>query len=195
MFHSMFTIALLSAFLAGCSSNNPSSHQKMSSIGEGGGESRLRIGDQITIRVDTGGGREAVATDCVIDEKGEISMALIGHIQAAGTTPSELAERIQASYVPRYYVRATATVLPTVRFFYVGGEVRGSGRYNWTEDITLMKAINTAGGFSDYANQGKVEITRGKEKRIFNCEQIREHPNQDVPIQPGDTIYVPRSIF
>jgi protein involved in polysaccharide export with SLBB domain len=59
----------------------------------------------------------------------------------------------------------------------------------------LMKAINTAGGFTDYANHTKVEITRGKSKQVFDCDDLRKHPSKDVPIQPGDTIYVPRSIF
>jgi len=154
----------------------------------------LRSGDQIVVRLDTGGVQPDVF-EVMIDENGEISLTLIGHIKATGLTPSELSERIQASYVPRYYVRCTATVLARDRFFYVGGEVRNPGRLPWSEDVTLMKAINTASGFTDYANRGKVEIVRGKSKQIYNCEQIRKYPDKDVPILPGDTIYVPRSIF
>ena len=81
------------------------------------------------------------------------------------------------------------------RFFYVGGEVRAPGRYNWNEDVTLLKAINTAGSFSDYANRGHVEIIRGKTKMTVNCEQLRHDPEKDVSIRPGDSIWVPRSIF
>jgi polysaccharide export outer membrane protein len=86
-------------------------------------------------------------------------------------------------------------VLTTVRFFYVGGECRAPGRYNWSEDVTVLKAINTAGGFNDYANRSKVEVTRGKEKRVLDCEFLRQHPERDIPIQPGDSIYISRSIF
>ena len=110
-------------------------------------------------------------------------------------TPSELGESIQANYVPRFYVRCTATVLATIRFFYVGGEVRAPGRYNWTEDVTLMKAVNTAGGFTDYANRRKVEIARGKGKQTFDAEDIRQHPDKDIAIHPGDSINITRSIF
>jgi protein involved in polysaccharide export with SLBB domain len=161
-------------------------------------ESRLRSGDQVTVRLDTGGNTEIQRQppiETVIDENGEISLPLIGRVRAAGSTPSEVAERIQASYVPRFYVRCNATVLPTVRFFYVGGEVRGPGRYNWTEDVTILKAINTAGGFTDYANRRKVELARGKNKQTLDVEDIRQHPEKDVAVQPGDSIYVPRSIF
>ena len=150
------------------------------------------------MRLDTGGSQQQAPqppSDVVIDENGEISLPLIGRVRAAGSTPSELSERIQSSYVPRYYVRCTATVVPTVRFFYVGGEVRAPGRYNWTEDVSLLKAINTAGGFNDFANRNKVEVARGKRTETFNLEEIRQHPDKDVAIQPGDSIYVTRSIF
>jgi protein involved in polysaccharide export with SLBB domain len=197
MLRSLLFLTVFGLLLTGCSTSDPSSaaRQNFGNVGSTGTESRLRIGDQITVRLDTGGNRQADMTECMIDEKGEISLPLIGHVQAAGATATELSERIQASYVPRYYVRCTATVLATVRFFYVGGEARAPGRYNWTEDVTLMKAINTAGGFTDYANRNKVEITRGKGKQVFNCDELRQHPSKDVPIQPGDTIYVPRSLF
>lgn len=181
-------------WLTGCGTDTPS-HPKLGNFADAGTGSRLRVGDQISVRLDTGGDQKAEMVECSIDENGEISMALIGHVHAAGATASELGERIQASYVPRYYVRCTATVLVTIRFYYVGGEVHGPGRNNWTEDMTLMKAINTAGGFTDFANRGKVEITRGKNKQVFNADDLRQHPVKDVPIQPGDIIYVPRSIF
>jgi protein involved in polysaccharide export with SLBB domain len=180
--------------LVGCGTTKPASRGRFDSLTEQRTESKLRGGDQIVVRLDTGGPQPDVL-EVAIDENGEISLTLIGHIKAAGLTPSELSEQIQASYVPRYYVRCTATVLPRDRFYYVGGEVRTPGRLPWSEDITLMKAINTAGGFSDFANRGKVEIVRGKGKQTFNCEDIRQHPAKDVPIQPGDTIYIPRSIF
>ncbi|MEI6083209.1 MAG: polysaccharide biosynthesis/export family protein [Verrucomicrobiota bacterium] len=159
------------------------------------GESRLRNGDQVTVRLDTGGMQPPQAIDVVIDENGEVGLPLVGRIKANGMTPAGLAEHIQASYVPRFYVRCTATVLATVRFFYMGGEVRSPGRFNWTEDITLLKAINTGGGFTDFANRRKVELTRGKVKTVFNAEDLRQYPEKDITIQPGDSLYVPRSIF
>lgn len=158
-----------------------------------GVETRLRQGDQITIRLETT--QQPQQFDKVIDEKGMISLPLVGEIKAEGLTPSQLAESIQAQYVPKYYVRCSATVLAAVRFFYVGGEVRSPGRFQWTEDTTLFKAINTAGGFTDYANRNKIEVIREKGKEVYNYEVIRRNPNKDVVIQPGNSIIVPRSIW
>ncbi|MCS7049583.1 MAG: hypothetical protein NZ483_09875, partial [Verrucomicrobiae bacterium] len=59
----------------------------------------------------------------------------------------------------------------------------------------LLKAINTAASFTDYANRRRVEIIRGKEKRPVDVEEIRRNPALDVPIRPGDSIWVPRSVF
>lgn len=158
---------------------------------------RLRPGDQIQIRLDfTGQPNQPIQNlDLNIDEGGEISLPLVGHIKAAEFTPSELAERIQANYVPRYYVRCTATVLVAQRFIYIGGEIRNPGRFPWSDDTTLLKAISTASGFTDYANRRKVELVRGKERRVYNCEEMQRNPAKDVPVRPGDTINIPRSIF
>jgi protein involved in polysaccharide export with SLBB domain len=198
MIRAFVTTAVLCLLVTGCGSTSPVSRGHFGSSTEAGSESRLRTGDQLTVRLDTGGtgaNSQPQGIELAVDENGDISLPYIGHVPAAGLTSSELAERIQASYVPRFYVHCTATVLTKDRFFYVGGEVRGPSRYPWTEDVSLMKAINTAGGFTDYANRGKVEVTRGKTKQIFNCEDLRQHPAKDVAIQPGDSIYVPRSIF
>jgi polysaccharide export outer membrane protein len=158
---------------------------------------RLRAGDQIQVRLDFTGqpGSALQILDLNIDEAGEISLPLVGHIKAADLSPSELAERIQGNYVPRYYVRCTATVLVSMRFFYIGGEIRNPGRFPWSDDTTLMKAINTAGGFTDYANRRKVELVHGSERHVYNCEDIQRNPVKDVAVWPGDTITIPRSIF
>ncbi len=162
-----------------------------------GAETRLRVGDQIQVRLDTGGqaGASTQIFDVVLDENGQISLPLIGAVPAAGKTISELAEAIESRYVPRFYVRCNTTVLTAQRFFYVSGEVRSPGRFQWTEDMTLLKAISTAGGFTDYANRGKVEVIRESRKDIYNYEELRRNPAQDVPIRPGESINVTRSFL
>jgi hypothetical protein len=40
-----------------------------------------------------------------------------------------------------------------------------------------------------------VELVRGKERQVYNCEDLQRNPSRDVPIRPGDTITVSRSIF
>ena len=197
-----FVPAISLSLLLGCSSLHGvgEAPQPRSKFGTTTGDDitgRLRAGDQIQIRLDTAGTSAAVpaSTDVSIDEDGNISLPLIGLIKAAGLTSSELSERIQANYVPRYYVRCTATVLVAQRFFYIGGEVRNPNRFPWSEDTTLMKAISTASGFTDYANRRKVELVHGGKRDVYDCENLQRNPVKDPQVRPGDTITVPRSIF
>jgi protein involved in polysaccharide export with SLBB domain len=186
--------------LAGCAAVLGGGSQPVLSEawGEQRAEIRLRAGDQIQVRLDPGvsvAPQGPQLLEMVIDENGEISLPLIGRVVAQGLTPSELAERIQAHYVPRYYVRCNVNVLVAVRYFYVSGEVRAPGRYVWSEDVTLLRSISTAGGFTDYANRRSVELVRGGERHVFNCEQLQRDPSLDVPLRPGDQVLVRRSIF
>jgi polysaccharide export outer membrane protein len=198
----MFNLAGI-ALLVGCSSlpgySGGSSIPARPKTGAPSEEAagRLRPGDQIQIRLDFGGqpGRDTQSLDQIIDENGEITLPLVGAIKAVGLTQTELAERVQAYYVPRYYVRCAATVLVAQRFFYMNGEVRNPTRIPWSEDMTLLKAISTAGGFTDYANRRRVELTRGNQRMVYNCDDLQRNPGRDVPIRPGDTITIPRSIF
>jgi polysaccharide export outer membrane protein len=202
-FAGLFVTAAALSLLPGCSTIHnlfgDSSRPKPNPTAATGDEiaGRLRTGDMMSVRIDTGSAQATTppSSDLSIDEDGNISLPLVGSIKAAGLTPSELAERIQANYVPRYYVRCNATVLVAQRFLYVGGEVRNPGRFPWSDDTTLMKAINTASGFTDYANRQKVQLTRGGKVDVYNCEDLQRNPAKDPPIRPGDTITVPRSIF
>jgi len=183
----------------GCESSGPPRDSMANApiIAVNAAESRLRIGDQVRVNFDTGGGQATPPQplDTAIDEKGEISLALAGRVKAEGFTPSELAQRIHELYVPKYYVRCNVTVMVSQRFFYIGGEVNNRGRIAWVEDMTVVKAIQMAGSFTEYANRNKVEVTRGTKRWVVNAEDARRNPSKDLFLQPGDSVWVPRSIW
>jgi protein involved in polysaccharide export with SLBB domain len=132
-----------------------------------------------------------------VSEEGYVTLQLIPPIKAAGKTATELQKDINDAYVPKYYLRLTVTVRAADRFYYVGGEVKAPNRYLWAGEITLTKAIQTASDFTDWAQKKKVIITRGDGKRIgpINCVKVLEGKIPDVPVYPGDKIYVPRRGF
>lgn len=73
--------------------------------------------------------------------------------------------------------------------FYVTGEVKSAGRFPYDDEtLTILKAVTTAGGFSDKASPGRTFIIRGENK-----EKIKA--TLDTPVLPGDTIVVPESWF
>ena len=182
-------------FWSGCAGT--SAPQKMATV-EGRDreqESLLRAGDPLQIRIETTAMTAPMLYEVAVDDEGQIALPLIGKLMARDMTTSQLADKIQQAYVPRFYVRCTATVLAPVRFFYVNGEVKNPNRFQWSKDMTLLKAITTASGFTDFANRGAVEITRGRSKQVYNCEELRKSPEKDIPIQPGDSVNVLRSVW
>ena len=131
-----------------------------------------------------------------IKEDGTITMPDIGHVQAANKTAGELQNEIYSFYVPKYYRHLTVTVNTGDRVYYVTGEVKAPGRQLYTGEMTVNKAITTAGDFTDFANHSKVWLIRANGQRIkVNCDKALRDPSLDLPVYPGDQIQVPRRIW
>ncbi|MDB6024871.1 MAG: Polysaccharide biosynthesis/export protein [Verrucomicrobiales bacterium] len=153
----------------------------------------LQVGDRVKI---TFSGlpieQQMLPQENQINESGDISLPLIGTIKAAGKSVSQLQQDIQKAYVPRFYRNLNVSV-GTERFYYVGGEVKHSGRLPYLGGITVMKAIQSAEDFTDFADRKHVRLTRSNGKiEIVNCKKALHDPKLDLPVYPGDTITVPR---
>lgn len=128
-----------------------------------------------------------------IKEDGTITLQLIGPVQAEGMSAGQLQKAIHDRYVPDYFQRLTVTVQTENRVFFVDGEVRRPDRYVYTGEMTLLRAVAAAGGFTDFAARGRVELTRpGKPPVIVDGERAKRRPELDPPVYPGDRIFVPR---
>jgi protein involved in polysaccharide export with SLBB domain len=98
--------------------------------------------------------------------------------------------------VPKYYKYLTVTITPMLQFYFVGGEVRSPGRYEHVGKMTVRKALQSAGDFTDFANKKKVKLTRTTgEKHTINAIKALNNPELDLEVLPGDTIHVPRRVF
>ncbi len=75
--------------------------------------------------------------------------------------------------------------------YYVTGEVKRPDSYKIEEGTTVLKAISTAGGFTERASTGRVRIIR----KVKDKEEILEKVRGDEPILPDDVIVVPESFF
>jgi len=82
------------------------------------------------------------------------------------------------------------------RVYYVTGEVKQPGRQLYSGQMTVTKAVTTAGGFTDFANHKKVWLIRAGGQRIkVNCDKAIQDPSQDPSVYPNDQVQVPRRIF
>jgi protein involved in polysaccharide export with SLBB domain len=61
--------------------------------------------------------------------------------------------------------------------------------------MTILQAIATAGGYTEFAEPKRVMLTRNGKVRELNMRDIERNPQNDIPIESGDVIRVPRSIF
>lgn len=132
-----------------------------------------------------------------IKEDGTITLTYIGSIKAVGRTPGELQRDIRTQYITNkiYTENLNVTVKASERFFFVGGQVRSPNRYLYAEGMTVLKAIQSAGDFNEFAKRTKVQVTRGDGRTIIvNCKKAIDRPELDIPIFPGDRINVPRSL-
>lgn len=131
---------------------------------------------------------------------GKISLPLVGEIQAAGRTPSQLENDI-AARLTDYITTPVVTVIVeqiNSQKFNILGQVAKPGSYSIAVAITVLDAIAAAGGFRDFAKQKGIYILRknaaGTESRIpFNYKEVikGKNPQQNIKLEPGDTIVVP----
>ncbi len=135
---------------------------------------------------------------------GRISLPLVGEMQAAGRTPSQLEEDLKAS-LRQFISDPQVTVIVQEiksRNFNILGQVTKPGSYPLTADTTIVDAIALAGGFKDFAKKKGVYVIRqdanGRETRLpFNYENFvkgknkGKNPAQNIQLQPHDTIVVP----
>jgi protein involved in polysaccharide export with SLBB domain len=138
------------------------------------------------------------AYDVKIREDGTVTLLLNQPFTFAGKTRGSLEKEIRERYVPRYYKYMTVNIKweSQTLFYYVDGEVKTPTRQSYIERTTVLKAIASAGGFTDFAKKSGVKLVRlDGRKYTVNCVKAREDPNLDLEVFPGDKIFVPRKLF
>lgn len=132
-----------------------------------------------------------------VDENGEITLPYLEEsIQVVGMTTSELEQRIERLYTENLiYKQITINILTSAKIYYLEGYVKRPQEYPLTHRITLLQAIASASGFTEYANQKNVTITRGGKVYQYNAKDLEKNPELDPTIEAGDRIKVHRSRF
>ena len=159
------------------------------------GIDRIQIGDSLTI-VYGDLASPVPSFDGPVRQDGTITLLQNRKFVAAGKTRGQLEEEIRSFYVPDYYKQLTVSIKPLDRFFYVEGEVRNPGRQIYLGAMTVLKAITSCSGFTDFAKRTKVDLTHPDgRKEVIDCKKAEIDPTLDRPVYPGDRIKVPRKIF
>jgi polysaccharide export outer membrane protein len=137
------------------------------------------IGPLDTIQVDVFNVPE-LGRELQVDAGGRIAMPLIGTIDARGKTAGELADAVEAALRGRYVRNPEVTVnikSSVSQVVTIDGQVVEPGLYPVTNQMTLMRALASAKGMSEFAKQDEVVILRTvdghKMAGLYNIEAIR----------------------
>jgi len=142
---------------------------------------------------------DASVPDTRVRADGKITLPLVKEVAIAGLTPTELETYLAEKYAA-YINGADVTVVVkeiNSRKVYVIGAVKKEGALPLWGPMTVLQAITEAGGLNDYAKRGKIYVLRtenGKQIRLpfdYNTAIRGEHPEQNVSLQPGDSIIIP----
>jgi len=151
--------------------------------------------DQLTITVWK---EPTLSGTILVRPDGMISMPLVGDIQATGLTPLHLADEIAAK-LKKYFQDPNVSVVVSQihsKLVYLLGEVARTGPVDMTPNMTLLEAITSAGGLTEFANKKKIYILRdeaGNRQKIqvHYKEALEGNRSFDLMLKPGDTIVVP----
>lgn len=127
---------------------------------------------------------------------GKISIPLVNDVHAAGLTPLQLKERL-TERLKEFIESPTVsiTVMEANSFkVYISGEVNRPGVHLLRSEITLLRLLVMAGGFTEWAKQRKILIFRkegsGEVRLNADYRKIIEGTEPDIPIKRGDMIIV-----
>jgi len=200
------SLLITAVFLTGCVStgNGPiqSTPPQVEDVGQSSvinevpSSDLLEPGNPITISF-SGLSTVPLPFTCRIREDGTITPPYLNkQIKAAGKTIGALEQELEIEYVPKIYRTINVTIRTAERFYFVGGEVRQPSRQPYIGRITVSQAIQSAGDFTDFADQRKVRVFRSNNKvQIVDCKAALEDPTKDLLIYPGDRIVVDSKLF
>lgn len=157
-----------------------------------------KIGPQDVLRIDVW--KEPDVSRVVpVRPDGKVTLPLLNDVQAAGLTPVELANKI-ADGLKKYITSPQVTVGVTEinsRRIFVTGEVTRPGAFSLLPNMTVLQALSSSGGFTQFARVKNIYILRmedGKQvKHAFNYKDAvsGKHPEQNIILEGGDVIVVP----
>jgi polysaccharide export outer membrane protein len=134
--------------------------------------------------------------DTTVGDDGSITLYYNQKFQADGKIIGALQMEIRERYVPAFFVNLTVSIKTQDRFYVVGGQVKLPNRYIYTGYMTLTRAIDTAGGFTDFARKSDIQVIRasGQTFTVDYLKAVKEH-KYDPEIYPNDKIDVKHRVL
>jgi polysaccharide export outer membrane protein len=147
---------------------------------------------------------EKLLTSVVVSPDGAITFPYIGSVVVRGMTLSQdqqaIQDKLPDGYM-KYPVVSVSLKESRSRKYFVYGEVLKPGTYYINENITVLRAITMAGGFTKFGSS-KVKILRPKQgKPGYDTVQVNNKAvmdgaaQEDVILAPEDIVVVSQGLF
>lgn len=183
-----------------CSSTAPSGYTDIpSDVRSALQAASLGPGDEFEVRVYEEAGLSGMY---VVSPTGQIDYPLLGTLTVEGLVASQVAsllrQKLGQGFLRNPYVVVQVKTLNSKKV-YVLGEIKAPGRFQYSDNMSIVEAITLAGGFGPLAEKNYVIITRvdgAGERRIpVPVEKIMQGLARNFSLQPGDIVYVPETIL
>ena len=148
----------------------------------------LGSGDKVNISVY---GEEDMDKELILSDAGTVSYPFLGEFRAKGLTVGQLEQMITKRLKDGYFIDPRVSVsIVEYRKFFVSGEVKLPGGFQFEPGLTLEKAVALAGGFTQRASRRGITVTREE-----NGRPREQELSLNDSVYPGDIIVVSESFF
>lgn len=144
-------------------------------------------------------GEDKFPKEYTISVDGTVDFPMLHRQNVVGFEAHDLATHVRNLLIEGKFLRDPVVIVNIKEYnskrVTVGGAVTRPGDVPFQPNLTLMRAVTGAGGFTQQANRSAVTITRRaptgeKVTARFATDDIAEGRTSDIPLQAGDTIYV-----
>lgn len=175
-------------FLTGCATTSEPAALEPYQLVDSRAATALGISDRVRIIVYD---EPQLSGEFTVNEFGYISFPLLGDLQAAGLTIDELKSDINTRLSDGFLKEPrVAAEVSQYRPYYILGEVNQPGEYAYNTNLSVLKAVAVAQGFTYRANKTTVYI-----KRSDSDQEVRVKLTQTLKVYPGDIIRIGERFF
>jgi polysaccharide export outer membrane protein len=139
-----------------------------------------------------------------IQPDGYVLLEIVGDIKVSALTLEQARRKIIEKASFRLKDPEVTLLLKEFQkpYFVVSGEVVQTGKFEMRENVTALQAVMTAGGFKESAKVSQILVFRKlnaefAEVKTLNLKKVKKTSDleNDLTLQSGDIIFVPRNTF